>query len=435
MKKQQFVTVLAVLGMCACMVLAVHQRWRFPLVNAVVNTVLLPVNAVVRQINDAVVSFRENQRLNATLQEENSRLKKELEALRSAEYRLKQLEAENTELLAMAGYRQQRDDLKLLPARVIGVSLGDLHEFFFLDKGSADGVLAGMVVTTSEGMAGVVDQVYRHYSRFMLISANRSRIGIRVLRKESRAVGVLTGQGPNLSLLQGEYFGRDDDVQTGDMLVTSGIGGKYPAGLLVGTVRGVEADVTGLQKLVQIEPAYRKRNSGRSRGGQTMKMWSWIAAAFVVLVLQTTSLGCFGGNLFFDLPLLFIYSVGLFYGARAGLVCGLAFGLLQDVSSPAVFGFYMLTRGLVGYGTGSIKEMIFKNNYGYHVLIIGFISLLLRALYAVPVFWLAGFRKAALFLYLQDSLLYCLGNMLLVLPVTRILLALYRWVAEDDLTY
>ena len=143
----------------------------------------------------------------------------------------------------------------MLPARVIGVSLGDLHEFFFLDKGSADGVLAGMVVTTSEGMAGVVDQVYLHYSRFMLISASRSRIGIRVLRKESRAVGVLTGQGPNRSLLQGEYFGRDDDVKTGDMLVTSGIGGKYPAGLFVGTVRGVEADVTGLQKLVQIEPA------------------------------------------------------------------------------------------------------------------------------------------------------------------------------------
>ena len=45
-----------------------------------------------------------------------------------------------------------------------------------------------------------------------------------------------------------------------------------------------------------------------------MRMWSWIAAAFVILVLQTTSLGFFGGNLFFDLPLLFIYSIGLFYG-------------------------------------------------------------------------------------------------------------------------
>ena len=255
MKKQQFVTVLAVLGLCACMVLAVHQRWRFPLVNAVVNTVLLPVNGAVRQISDGLASFRDSRRLNATLQEENSRLKKELDNLRSAEYRLKLLETENKELQAMAGYKQQRDELTLLPARVIGVSLGDLHEFFYLDKGSTEGVRPDMVVTTSAGVAGVVDQVYRHYSRFMLISASQSRMGVRVLRRESRAVGVLTGQGPNRSLLQAEYFGRDDDVLPGDMLVTSGIGGKFPAGLCIGTVSSVEADVTGLQKLARIEPA------------------------------------------------------------------------------------------------------------------------------------------------------------------------------------
>ena len=255
MKKQQFVTVLAVLGLCACMVLAVHQRWRFPLVNAVVNTVLLPVNGAVRQISDGLASFRDSRRLNATLQEENSRLKKELDNLRSAEYRLKLLETENKELQAMAGYKQQRDELTLLPARVIGVSLGDLHEFFYLDKGSTDGVRPDMVVTTSAGVAGVVDQIYRHYSRFMLISASQSRMGVRVLRRESRAVGVLTGQGSNRSLLQAEYFGRDDDVLPGDMLVTSGIGGKFPAGLCIGTVSSVEADVTGLQKLARIEPA------------------------------------------------------------------------------------------------------------------------------------------------------------------------------------
>ena len=255
MKKQQFVTVLAVLGLCACMVLAVHQRWRFPLVNAVVNTVLLPVNGAVRQISDGLASFRDSRRLNATLQEENSRLKKELDNLRSAEYRLKLLETENKELQAMAGYKQQRDELMLLPARVIGVSLGDLHEFFYLDKGSTEGVRPDMVVTTSAGVAGVVDQVYRHYSRFMLISASQSRMGVRVLRRESRAVGVLTGQGSNRSLLQAEYFGRDDDVLPGDMLVTSGIGGKFPAGLCIGTVSSVEADVTGLQKLARIEPA------------------------------------------------------------------------------------------------------------------------------------------------------------------------------------
>jgi len=166
-----------------------------------------------------------------------------------------------------------------------------------------------------------------------------------------------------------------------------------------------------------------------------MRMWSWLVAAFVVLVLQTTSLGCFGGSLFFDLPLLFIYSVGLFYGVRTGMFWGLAFGLLQDISSPAVFGFYLLTRGLTGFAIGSVKEMIFKNNYGYHVLIIGGISLILRALYMIPLFWIAGFRGTAFFPYWQDTLWYCLGNMLLILPVSRILLTLYRWVAEGDLTY
>lgn len=255
MKKRQFVAVLAVLGLCSCMALAVHQRWRFPLVNAAVNTVLLPFNEAIRRVSDAVITFKEDRRMNGTLQEENRRLKEELDALRSAEYRLGLLEAENKELLAMAGYRRENKGLTLLSARVLGVSLGDMHESFFLDKGEADGVRPDMVVTTSSGVAGVVDQVYRHYSRFMLISARRSRMGVKVLRRESRAAGVLTGQGPNRSLLQAEYFGRDDDVKPGDMLVTSGIGGKYPSGLFIGTVSAVESDVTGLQKLVQVEPA------------------------------------------------------------------------------------------------------------------------------------------------------------------------------------
>ena len=223
--------------------------------NAAVNTVLLPFNEAIRRVSDAVVTFKEDRRMNGTLQEENRRLKEELDALRSAEYRLGLLEAENKELLAMAGYRRENNGLTLLSARVLGVSLGDMHESFFLDKGEADGVRPDMVVTTSSGVAGVVDQVYRHYSRFMLISARRSRMGVKVLRRESRAAGVLTGQGPNRSLLQAEYFGRDDDVKPGDMLVTSGIGGKYPSGLFIGKVSAVESDVTGLQKLVQVDPA------------------------------------------------------------------------------------------------------------------------------------------------------------------------------------
>lgn len=98
-----------------------------------------------------------------------------------------------------------------------------------------------------------------------------------------------------------------------------------------------------------------------------MRMWSWVGAAFILLILQTTSLGYFRGNLYFDLPLLFIYGIGLFYGPAGGVLCGLTLGLLQDTAAPDFFGFYLCTRGLTGYGFGRIKEMIFKNNYLYHI--------------------------------------------------------------------
>ena len=125
-----------------------------------------------------------------------------------------------------------------------------------------------------------------------------------------------------------------------------------------------------------------------------MRMWSWLGTAFVVVLLQTTSIGFFRGSLYFDLPLIFIYALALFYGPRVGLMAGVAFGLLQDLSSPSVFGFCILTRGAAGYLVGRVKEMIFKNNGAYHVLLIGSLSLGLRLLYAVPVLALSPYGRA-----------------------------------------
>ncbi len=255
MKKQQFLALLATAAFLLCTVLAVQQRWRFPLVNAAVNSVLLPFNRAVLWVHDQTAGFMEDRRTNASLKEENAALKKELANFHSAEFRLARLEAENQRLQILADYKQAHPEQKLLPARVLGVSLGDLHEYFFLDKGEADGIKPDLVIIDGEGMVGVVDQVYLHYSRFMLLSGNRSRIGVKVLRATSKAVGVLTGNGPRGALLQAQYFGRDDDIQTGDMLVTSGIGGKYPAGLYIGKVVDLKGDMTGLQKVALVEPA------------------------------------------------------------------------------------------------------------------------------------------------------------------------------------
>lgn len=252
MKKQRFVIVIAVLALLSCMVLAVNQRWRFPLVNRAVNAVLLPVNGAVLAVHDAIAGFAENNRTRASLQAENLRLKKRLEELNSAEYRLALLEADNNQLNAMVGYKNGHPEQSLMPARVIALALGDLHDAYFLDKGTADGVQENMVVVTSEGMAGVVDEVYPSYSRLLLISSSQCRVGAKVVRNESRAVGIVSGQGPGHAPLRMDYLNQDDDIREGDMVVTSGIGGKYPAGIYIGKVSKVTLDNTRLQKVAEI---------------------------------------------------------------------------------------------------------------------------------------------------------------------------------------
>lgn len=255
MKKQQFVAVLAALAMVACMVLAVSQRWRFPLVNRAVGTVLLPFNAAVLFVHDKVAAFQESQRLNSTLQTENATLKRRLQDLDSAEYRIARLEAENDQLRSLVGYKQAHGEETLLPARVVGFDLGDLHEYFFLDKGFGDGIREDMLVTTSAGLAGIVGEVYDHYSRVRYISSSRSRIGVKVQRYGSDAVGVLAGHGPTSANLQMLFIGQNADIREGDLIVTNGLGGKYPAGVYIGKVLKAGLDPVGLQKTAEIEPA------------------------------------------------------------------------------------------------------------------------------------------------------------------------------------
>ena len=137
----------------------------------------------------------------------------------------------------------------------MGFDLGDLHEYFFLDKGFGDGIREDMLVTTSAGLAGIVGEVYDHYSRVRYISSSRSRIGVKVQRYGSDAVGVLAGHGPTSANLQMLSIGQNADIREGDLIVTNGLGGKYPAGVYIGKVLKAGLDPVGLQKTAEIEPA------------------------------------------------------------------------------------------------------------------------------------------------------------------------------------
>ena len=165
------------------------------------------------------------------------------------------------------------------------------------------------------------------------------------------------------------------------------------------------------------------------------RLWAWPLAALVFLLLQSTSFGTFTGSVWFDLPLLFVYSVAMLRGAKAGAVCGLLLGLIQDIFTANVFGFHLLTRTLIGFGCGSIKEIVYRTNYHYHALFVFCLSLAVRALFIIPQYFLAGGWEGWMPDYGETALAYAFINAVLAFPMGWLMVRLDRWIAAGDLSY
>jgi len=141
-------------------------------------------------------------------------------------------------------------------AHVIGVDMGGWLSCLTVDRGKADGVRARDVAVTREGVAGQVYAVAEHTARILPITDPASGVAVRVQR--SREAGVLKGVGSwRCELL---YLGPQAQVRTGDVLLTAGTGGVFPAGLRVGTVISVAPDPNTSGKRAVVQPAARLQN-------------------------------------------------------------------------------------------------------------------------------------------------------------------------------
>ena len=169
-----------------------------------------------------------------------------LEGLRQQNEELRQLLAEAEE------YRQEVDRLRGLldikqvsgvsgpVARVIGASTNAWDQSITIDLGSADGVVSGMTVMGATGVIGQVSRASEHSSTVRLLTDPNS--GAAVMVQSSRANGIVRGSLSGLLYL--EDIDEDQIPEVGDVILTSGLGGSYERGLIVGAVASV-AEVPG----------------------------------------------------------------------------------------------------------------------------------------------------------------------------------------------
>jgi len=174
--------------------------------------------------------------------------------------RVAELEEENLqfrEALVESGRLQRIAEMRtdfevpMRPAQVVGQDVSPWFRSVLLDRGGSDGVRSGMPVVTEGGVVGLVTATSPHAGRTMLLLDSQSAVDVLVQR--SRARGIVRGDGTDR--LHFEFFVRGDDVQVGDVVITSGFGGVYPKGLRVGEIVEVEPPGERLQQRALLKPA------------------------------------------------------------------------------------------------------------------------------------------------------------------------------------
>jgi rod shape-determining protein MreC len=184
------------------------------------------------------------------LREENKALKKEVAELRQDTINLKEFELENIRLRKEVG-APVRGQFVTVFATVIGKSVNTWQATVILDRGSQNGIKRQMAVATADGLVGQVMSTTANSCLVQLIMDQKSAVGVRL--ENSRATGIIEGEGQNELNLN--YLSKEVKTAKGEIVISSGLGGLYPAGLVVGTVSKVGQRTDGLFQNVSVSPA------------------------------------------------------------------------------------------------------------------------------------------------------------------------------------
>ena len=174
----------------------------------------------------------------AQLVEQNGKLTSENIILQKNVQRMAALKAENIRLRKLLG-RSEKLDVGHLLTEVVAIDPDPFVHRTVVDVGETLGVAKGWPVLDANGLVGQVVDVGYQYSRVLLITDSTHAVPVEVNRNGTRAIAVGTGDYNELKLI---YVADTADIMEGDLLVTSGLGGKFPQGYPVARVTSVLHD-------------------------------------------------------------------------------------------------------------------------------------------------------------------------------------------------
>lgn len=214
-----------------------------------------PIQYVATEAAHAVSGVVEDYVYLVDVKRDNERLRLQNDRLRE-ETRLLRVQARENERLRDLLQLRQRLGGETISAEVIAK---DISPFFRVmrirvDRGVRDRVRTGMPVVSSQGLVGQIRRSAGRHSDVLLTVDQESAIDISIQRTGAR--GMLRGTGEtNRYLCRVQYLRRDDEIEVGDEVYTSGLGRRFPASILVGRITRVERQEFGLYQEVEVTPS------------------------------------------------------------------------------------------------------------------------------------------------------------------------------------
>ncbi|QIQ20725.1 rod shape-determining protein MreC [Zophobihabitans entericus] len=231
------------------MVLDTQYR-AFQVVRYYLDTAISPLYYISNGPRSAMNSFSEMAKTRDELVLENTLLKNELLIKQNDLLLLEQLKHENDRLRVLLVSPVRRDEHKM----AVQVLLTDTNPYAYqivLNKGARNGVYVGQPVVDEKGIVGQIFATAENTSRAILICDFQHAIPVQVLRNDMSMVAVGNGCSEDLIL---EFLPNNIDIQEGDVLVTSGLDGRFPEGYPVATVSSINTNPNHAGLLIKATP-------------------------------------------------------------------------------------------------------------------------------------------------------------------------------------
>lgn len=228
-----------------------HRQHHLEAVRSILSTITYPLQYVANAPIALGYWASEAFATRARLQQENRELHRENLLLQGRQQKLAALEAENMRLRDLLDSSFKLGD-RVLIAELIAVDMDPYRQLVLLNKGSNSGIYKGQPVLHANAVMGQVVHVNRFTSSVLMITDASHALPIQVNRNGLRTVAIGTGRNDELEL---PNLPNNADIEVGDLLVTSGLGGRFPAGYPVATVTSIRREPGEPFALIKAKPS------------------------------------------------------------------------------------------------------------------------------------------------------------------------------------